>query len=110
MVVTMIKIAVKTIVITALTSGVAYAGENKFKNYNAWQQSLSGCEYEGETYPVGYTQAVNDADLQAYEKNTGYRASDGYAVMMLCSFLVDPDMGDYPLPKERKFVWVAYSY
>lgn len=81
-----------------------------FPAYNAWAPSESGCTLNGQNYMVGDTEQVNMQDLAEYEQITGYRAADGYAVIMLCTFLVDPSQQDYPKPEQRQYVWVAYSY
>ncbi|GHG07184.1 hypothetical protein [Thalassotalea marina] len=79
-----------------------------FGDKNAFKQPKDqGC-YIGKTfYPVGTRKSMNHVELALYLKKTGYQASDGYAVMMRCLYLVDPLSDDHPLPKDRKFVWVA---
>ncbi len=79
-----------------------------FAHYNAWERSDIGCELNGRYYEVGELEAVNLSDLKQYEAETGLRPSDGYAVMMMCTFLVEPTDEDYPKPDKRKFVWVAF--
>ncbi|MGF1826827.1 hypothetical protein [Vibrio splendidus] len=79
--------------------------------YNAWQSDDSkGCNYEGEKYEFGHLLAMNLDELEAYKANTGYRASDGYAVLMVCTYLVDPLAGDHPVVDERDYKWVAFSW
>ena len=50
---------------------------------------------------------MNSKELKAYKNKTGFRASDGFAVMMECLYLVDPTKNDHPAPDKRKYVWVA---
>lgn len=98
----------------AVTASSTFSADIKeadfFPAYNAWAPSESGCTLNGQNYMVGDTEQVNMQDLAKYEKITGYRAADGYAVIMLCTFLVDPSQQDYPKPELRQYVWVAYSY
>lgn len=80
-----------------------------FPHYNAWDRGEEGCVFNGQVYNVGDLEAVNQSDLQAYKAQSGgIRASDGYAVLMMCSYLVTPDDHDHPKPEDRRFVWVAY--
>lgn len=88
-----------------------HASEPELGPYNAWLPDDSkGCLFEGEKYEFGHLLAMNIDELDAYKANTGYRASDGYAVMMVCSYLVDPRIGDHPVPDEREYKWVAFSW
>lgn len=66
-----------------------------------------GCLIGDEKFEVGTRRQMNKAELAAYETKTGYRASDGYAVMMICLYLVDHLKNDHPMPKNRQYVWVA---
>ncbi|MDA0146166.1 hypothetical protein OCT63_18225 [Vibrio sp. RW] len=90
----------------------ARAEEHPFPyKYNAWDTtSEEGCYHNGEFFHVGEIEAMNKADLDEYMSATGYRASDGYAVMMLCTYDVVPSLGDHPKPGDRTHKWVAYSW
>ncbi|MCG9576095.1 hypothetical protein L1D14_07560 [Vibrio tubiashii] len=90
------------------TSSFAINEEDYFPQYNAWRKSDAGCVFNGQKYKVGELEAMNLTDLRSFEKESGGRASDGYAVMMMCSFVVIPEEEDYPIPNKRKYVWVAY--
>lgn len=97
-----------SILLGLFTSSSIASEEVFFPSYNAWQESKTGCYLNGQQYQVGEIEAMNLEDLNDFKIETGFRASDGYAVMMMCSFLVEPSDEDYPLPNKRKFVWVAY--
>ena len=50
---------------------------------------------------------MNHVELKEYRKITGFNASDGYAVMMICLYIVDPLSFDHPKVDARRYVWVA---
>lgn len=98
-----------SLLLTIFTS--VEAEENFFTNKNAYIQPKGpGCTIEGidKVFQVGERTAMNHKELKTYKEKTGYQASDGYAVIMACLFLVDPLSTDYPAVKDRKYVWVAY--
>jgi len=92
----------------SLVTSTSAAEKDFFPSYNAFNRNDLGCELNGERYKVGELAAMNSTDLDNFKKLTGYRAADGYAVMMMCSFIVDPSKQDYPTPDKRSFVWVAF--
>ncbi|MAD96249.1 MAG: hypothetical protein CMB99_02880 [Flavobacteriaceae bacterium] len=82
--------------------------ENFFTNKNAYKQpSGIGCKLGDKIFPVGTRKQMNAKELAMYKQKTGFNASDGYAVMMQCLYLVDPLAMDHPVPEKREFVWVA---
>jgi hypothetical protein len=82
--------------------------EDFFPRYNAMQRSHDeGCTLNGQIYAVGYVMAMNKDRLLKFKQITGYRASDGLAVLMQCLYLVDAQSNDHPTIKNRKYVWVA---
>ena len=91
-----------------LFSSLTTAEENFFTLKNAYKQTAEhGCYIKGDLFAVGTRKQMNHVELAEYKKLTGYRASDGYAVMMQCLYIVDPLSVDHPVERERKYVWVA---
>jgi len=87
------------------------AAEDKFFSLkNAYHQPVDqGCTIKGKDkiFAVGSREQMNHKELSLYKEKTGYNPSDGYAVMMICLYLVDPNAVDHPKVKDRKYVWVA---
>jgi hypothetical protein len=71
------------------------------------QPENQGCKLGDKVFPIGRRKQMNHQELVDYKIATGYRASDGYAVMMMCSYIVDASHNDHPTPKKRVYLWVA---
>lgn len=99
-------------IIMLATFKQARANEFTFdKEYQAWETtSTEGCELNGEFYKVGELESMNKVDLDEFKRITGYRANDGYAVMMMCTYRVDSTSNDHPPVNERTYEWVAFSW
>ncbi len=78
-----------------------------FGHYQAWANTELGCNHDGKLYGLGETVVINQADLETFRKVTGQAALDGYAILMMCSFPVSFESGDYPIPSKRNWGWVA---
>lgn len=86
----------------------AHSEDDFFTHKNAYiQPPQFGCKIGGKFFSVGTRKQMNHKELALYKERTGYRASDGYAVMMQCLYVVDPLQSDHPRPDKRVFVWVA---
>ena len=88
----------------------SFAEENFFSTKNAYIQPEGvGCTIKGsdKLFPVGFRKQMNHVELKEYRKITGFNASDGYAVMMICLYIVDPLSFDHPKVDARRYVWVA---
>lgn len=71
------------IVMFILIISTAKAENFKISSKNADKQPLNqGCFINDKFYTLGSREQMNDEELKLYEKTTGFRASDGYAVMM----------------------------
>jgi|TARA_R110002060_G_scaffold78357_1_gene91413 hypothetical protein len=91
----------------SLGSANAY-DEFTFKVKHADEQPIDkGCYIKDRFFAVGTRNQMNRAELALFKKKTGFRASDGYAVMMMCIYIVDPLSDDHPHPNVRRYVWVA---
>lgn len=99
----------KTIMALTLMAS-AFVGAYEYPEYDARIESPSGCKLNNKTYKVGHIKALNENDMKRFEVDNGVSASDGDAILMMCSFIVKPSEGDYPHPEQRQHVWVAYSY
>lgn len=104
--------AVLAIILLAIFKEAKAADVRTFdKVYQAWEtNSTEGCELDGQFYNLGEIEAMNKADLEDFKQMSGYRASDGYAVMMMCTYNVDPAANDHPAVNERTYSWVAFSW
>jgi hypothetical protein len=102
---------IKTLTITLLLffTIITHATESVyFTKKNADVRSdNSGCLLGDKLYPVGYREQMNHKELARYKKETGYTASDGYAVMMQCIYIVNPNSDDHPEVSDRSYIWVA---
>jgi hypothetical protein len=105
-------LAVLAIILFAIFKEARAADEVTFdKVYQAWETtSTEGCQLDGQFYKVGEIEAMNKADLADFKQMSGYRASDGNAVMMMCTYNVDPTSNDHPPVNERTYAWVAFSW
>jgi hypothetical protein len=102
----MFKILAITLMI--LISSTASAKNPFFSVKNADVRSqANGCLLDGKIFKAGTRKQMNAAELKRYKELTGYRASDGHAVMMECLYLVNPAESDHPKVDEREYVWVA---
>ena len=78
--------------------------------------SLAGCLFSGTEYPVGYELAVdrdNPATIKwhrEFENEYGVLPDGGAYKMAVCSFVVNPATGDFPIIAKRQFVWVASQF
>jgi hypothetical protein len=82
----------------------------EFKAYEAWNHNDQGCLADGHYHEVGTILQMNKEALSAFKTRTGHIASDGYAVLMQCTYLVDSEADDHPRPSERRYVWVGFSW
>jgi len=69
----------------------------------------AGCMLNGTLQRVGAMEAVNDLEI-AEREGKGEYVPDGEAVMMRCTFLVDPKAEKWPAPEKRVYKWVAFSW
>ncbi len=94
------------------TSGNSVASETpiEFKTYEAWDHNDKGCLADGRYHEVGSLLQMNREALAAFKERTGHTASDGYAVLMQCTYLVDSKADDHPNPSERRYVWVGFNW
>ncbi|KAB0482437.1 hypothetical protein F7Q91_03245 [Vibrio chagasii] len=100
-----------TLSMAILLSHSIGAKEPKLGPYNAWNvEESEGCTYNGEKFAFGELKAMNQPELEEFKVSTGYQASDGYAVLMICSYLVNPQSNDHPPSKARDYRWVAFSW
>lgn len=105
----MAKILTLTLTFSLLFTSSVYSSESGFftkKNADI-QPDNAGCLLGDKLYPVGYRKQMNHEELALYKKTTGYTASDGYAVMMQCIYIVNPNSDDHPKVSDRDYVWVA---
>jgi len=79
------------------------------KHSNSWIEDKNGCELEGDLYPIGEKIAMNRKAIELHEKDGGY-VSDGEAILMECSYLVDSASTDHPKLGQREYVWVSFSW
>lgn len=87
-----------------------FADEPQFLAHsNSWEKDSYGCELEGMNFQVGEMLAMNRKAIIEHESNGGY-VSDGEAIMMICTYLVDPMSSDHPKVGERNYKWVAFSW
>jgi len=87
-----------------------FGDESSFLEHsNSWEKDPYGCELEGKQFPVGKMLAMNRKDIVKHQINGGY-VSDGEAVMMICTYLVDPISSDHPKVGERDYRWAAFSW
>lgn len=73
------------------------------------ENSLSGCELDGQIYPVGIMAAVNLRELTAMEER-GEPVNDDDGLMMLCSYKVDPRTSTNFRTSTREYIWTAYEW
>lgn len=68
-----------------------------------------GCVYNGDYYKVGDMQTMNSKQL-AERVKAGEEISDADAVLMQCTYLVNPSEPAHPDLSERQYVWVAFDW
>ncbi len=107
----------KTLYLAAVAAACVSISSNanelppEFKEYNAWaDDSGKGCEYRGQRYAFGDKTLMNSEAINAYKERTGYMPSDGYGILMQCTYMVDTNTDDHPPLEARKYVWAAFSW
>lgn len=73
--------------------------------------SEQGCVFNGIVYAVGSIETMNQEELD-YRKKAGYEVLDGDAKLMMCSYLVEPQLYSSTETEldNRRYVWVAFSW
>ena len=91
--------------ISLLILGLFFAGGAYAEN------TLSGCELDGQIYPVGIMAPVNLRELTAMEER-GEPVNDDNdgGLMMLCSYKVDPGGSTHFRTSRREYIWAAYEW
>jgi len=82
---------------------------NEVMTPNSWAKDPNGCLLDGEFYPVGEMEAMNRKEIENREHEGEY-VSDGEAIMMQCTYLVDTEKSDHPEVGKREYTWVAFSW
>tara|TARA_R110002072_G_scaffold303138_1_gene495390 strand:- start:3909 stop:4232 length:324 start_codon:yes stop_codon:yes gene_type:complete len=96
--------------ITLFIPMVSHAeGSFPLEHSNSWDEDRNGCMLNEKRYPVGKMLAMNRALIESHQNNGGF-VSDGDAIMMRCTYLVDPLAEDHPKVAEREYRWVAFSW
>jgi len=105
-----ISVCAMLLISSFIVSVVSYAESSAFLEHSAsWEDDSNGCELEGKTYPIGEMIAMNRNEIEAHEKQGGY-VHDAEAIMMKCTYLVDPMASDHPAVGKRDYRWVAFSW
>jgi hypothetical protein len=71
------------------------------------------CYANGKIFPVGHKYPVDQQHQQTtqwhkeFQKEFGVLPDGGAYKMAICSFVVDPETGDFPSGKDRKYLWVS---
>ena len=105
-----ISLAALLSLISLLMPSIAFAENAAFLEHStSWEDDLGGCELDGKTYQVGEMLAMNRKAIDEYKSKGGY-VSDGEAIMMKCTYLVNPLSSDHPKVSDRDYRWVGFSW